>query len=96
MVNFMTTCYFPCLCEDCRAVVEVNLFDQPARCPTCKSEVVPYDDPTLSELPGEQTIASWNMDYELGRELELTDGTYRCPRCGQMTLQFMNTGLLWD
>jgi len=31
MANFTTTCWFPCLCEDCRALVEVNLLGRSCR-----------------------------------------------------------------
>jgi RNA polymerase subunit RPABC4/transcription elongation factor Spt4 len=26
----------------------------------------------------------------------LTDGKYKCPRCGKMTLTFKHSGLMWD
>jgi len=54
------------------------------------------DDPTLSEFAGEYTVVSWNMHEKLGRVLELTDGNYRCPQCGLMTLRFEDSGLCWD
>ena len=97
MRNFMTTCYFPCLCEHCRTVVQVNLLAKQKRCPQCKTtKVIPYDDPTLSECAGGRTVTSWNMEEQLGRELNLTDGNYRCPQCDQMTLRFTDSGLCWD
>lgn len=97
MLNFMTTCYFPCLCEHCRTVVQVNLLAEQRWCPQCKStKAIPYDDPTLSEFAGEHTVVSWNMKEKLGRVLELTDGNYRCPQCGRMTLRFEDSGLCWD
>ncbi len=50
MYNHMTTCYFPCLCEQCHTVVQVNLLSEPMQCPQCNAgAVIPYDDPTLSE-----------------------------------------------
>ena len=97
MRNFMTTCYFPCLCEHCRTVVQVNLLAKQKRCPRCKTpNVIPYDDPTLSESAGGRTVASWNIQEQLGRKLNLTDGNYRCPQCDQMTLRFTDSGLCWD
>jgi Zn finger protein HypA/HybF involved in hydrogenase expression len=97
MVNFMTTYYFPCLCERCHTIVQVNLLAKRKRCPQCKTtKVIPYDDPTLLECPGKHVVASWNMGKQLGRELKLTDGDYRCPRCGQMSLRFADSGLCWD
>jgi len=91
-------CFFPCLCERCRAVVEVDLLSKKLRCPKCKStKVIPYDDPTLSEPAGRGAeVAEWNAQEELGRVLTLTDKNYRCPQCGQMTLRFASTGDYWD
>ena len=57
---------------------------------------MPYDDLRLSGAPGEYVVASWNMKRELGRELLLTDGDYKCPACGAMTLRFSDGGALWD
>jgi len=97
MLNFMTTCYFPCLCGQCCNVVQVNLLVKQRWCPQCKSmKVIPYDDPMLSELAGKHTVVSWNMGEKLGRVLKLTDGNYRCPQCGRMTLRFEDSGLCWD
>jgi Zn finger protein HypA/HybF involved in hydrogenase expression len=97
MFSFETTCYFPCLCEQCHAVVQVNLLDKQLQCPQCEgAKVVPYDDPTLLEHAGSRSVGSWNVKEQLGRELKLTDGRYRCPRCGRMTLQFAEGGLMWD
>lgn len=95
--DFGTICYFPCFCEHCNNVVQVNLRAKQRRCPKCKSsKVIPYDDPRLSESTGTNTVASWNMEMQLGKELELTDGNYKCPKCGQMTLRFTDSGLCWD
>jgi hypothetical protein len=95
--NFQTTCYFPCLCEQCSAVVQVNLLAEQKRCPQCKTtKVIPYDDSVLSERAGTRLVASWHMARQLGRNLKLTDGDYRCPRCGQMSLHFKDSGLFWD
>jgi len=97
MLNFKTTCLFPCICENCHAVVQVNLLAKRKQCPKCKStKVISYDDPTLSGRAGKCTVTSWNMQVQLGRELKLTNGNYRCPQCGQMTLRFADSGLLWD
>jgi hypothetical protein len=96
MMSFMTTCCFPCLCEHCRAVVQADVFAQPARRPECKNEVIPFDDPALPGSPGGEVVADWNTVDELGRELQLTDGAYRCPRCGHLTLWFTSTGRCWD
>lgn len=97
MANFMTTCYFPCLCERCHAIVQANVLGKPIRCPECQAtDVTPYDDPRLVESAGPHIVAEWNIEAELGRPLSLTDGNYKCPRCGRMTLKFSDGDLLWD
>ncbi len=97
MMDFMTTCFFPCLCEKCHNIVQVNLLAKRRRCPKCKtSNPIPYDDTRLSESPGQDHVATWNMQEQLGRELILTDGKYRCPKCGKMALEFFDSGLCFD
>lgn len=97
MGNFGTRCYFPCLCEGCHDIVKVNLLATIKRCPKCRSKnLVPYDDPRLSDSPGQHTVAEWSMQDELGRDLRLTDGNYRCPKCGKLTLRFTDSGVVWD
>jgi len=90
-------CYFPCLCDNCHGVVQVDLLEEQIRCPQCEStKVIPYDDPKLSMRSGRTTVTEWNMAEELGRKLKLSDGKYRCPRCNQMTLQFTDGRSNWD
>ena len=97
MMNYETTCYFPCFCKNCHNVVQVNLLSKRKRCPKCKStKIIPCDDPSLSDNTGKHEVTSWNAKDKLGRELKLTDGNYKCPKCGQMTLHFEDGGLLWD
>ena len=94
-MSFMTTCNFPCHCGKCHNVVKVNLLESwwRRKCPECGSRrITPYDHPSLAGSPGENEVASWNMREELGRELKLTDGNYKCPRCGQITLRFERIG----
>ena len=97
MMNFTTTCYFPCLCGSCHNIVEADLLATAPQCPECgTANPIPYDDPRVLGSLGEQTVAEWNMQERLGRELILTDGSYKCPKCGKMTLQFADSGLCWD
>jgi Zn finger protein HypA/HybF involved in hydrogenase expression len=97
MRNSTTTCFFPCLCENCRSVVQVNLLAKAVKCPLCRApNPIPYDDARLWASPGHRHVAEWNMENRLGRKLELTDGKYRCPKCGQMSLEFRDGGLCWD
>lgn len=101
MADFETTCFFPCLCKRCSDVVQVNLLRKEMRCLMCGSrKVIPYDDLSLSpkrveSQEEEKLIASWDSE-ELGRILVITDGAYKCPKCGSMTLRFTRGGVLWD
>jgi len=97
MLDFRSVCHFPCLCEACQSAVEVDLLKRPLRCPSCgTSDPIPYDDPRLLGTPGSRVVAEWDMTELLGRRLELTDGTYRCPGCGNPTLHFSDSGLRFD
>ena len=97
MRNFMTTCYFPCLCEHCNFVVVGNLLAPIQECPECKSQkMIPYSDPALCGTPGNNVVASWRFEKLPEGELKLTDGYYWCPWCQQMTLRFVPDGLCWD
>lgn len=96
MLNFQTTCYFPCSCAGCSSVVQVNLLAKRLRCPSCgSSKVTPFDDPSLSRRTRGGMVTSWNSE-KVGRDLTLTDKPYRCPRCGELALRFEESGLLWD
>jgi hypothetical protein len=93
MRDFTTTCYFPCLCEACQGLVQFNLLDQDKRCPQCQGKrIIPYDDPGLLGTPGLKIVAEWRMQDQLGRDLQLTDGQYKCPRCNKYTLRFEESG----
>lgn len=52
-----------------------------------------YDQPELIGTKGNLTEAFCAMQDELGRNLVLTDGLYRCPKCGGMSLRFVATTL---
>ena len=99
MTDFEDVCWYPCLCEGCHAMVNVNLLAMPLRCPKCSSDkVTAYDDARLSLPPESQelySIADWDMTPRIDRPLILTNGRYRCPKCDQMSLQFQMSGL-WD
>ena len=103
--SFMTICYFPCLCERCRDIVQVNLIptkilnviSKKIRCPECKStKIIPYDSPNLIGSPGEKIVARWNPIKKGDRQLILTDGKYKCPKCENMSLKFDESGICWD
>ena len=96
MANFETTCTFPALCENCKKVVEINLCDKLHQCPECNSpNVIPYNDPSLSDCPDkpdDENIMEWNMDDKI---VILKDKPYKCPKCNEMSLWFLNAGW-WD
>lgn len=92
-----STCYFPCLCKNCHQVVIGNLLSKRPKCPDCKStRLIPYHDPCLIGVPGTKQVVGWKTFFEPIQEFELTDGKYLCPKCGNMTLEFSESGLLWD
>lgn len=87
-----TTCgelnLFPAYCERCEDVVEVNLCaDQ--KCPKCEGHVVPYTDSSLLGSPGDRNVVNCG-------DITLTDGAYKCPKCGKMSLHFEEGYMLWD
>ena len=97
MMDFDTIAYFPCLCNQCQSVVEVNLRAKIPCCPRCQStDVIPYDDQSLHFDPGLNSVTNLNLEEEFGRILSLKDGLYWCPKCREMTLRFWDTGLDWD
>lgn len=88
--NFHETCLFPAFCRGCHQVVEVNLLQPPLSCPECGGrEVTPYTDPSLAKGDGKDEMITWG-------EHNLTSGHYQCPACGEFTLRFIPSGLLWD
>lgn len=97
MMDFTTTCYFPCLCENCEEVVQGNLLSRRPRCPTCgTTRLISYDDSRLISKRGLNDIAEWNMQDRLGRILVITDGNYYCPQCKSSNLRFLDSGICWD
>jgi Zn finger protein HypA/HybF involved in hydrogenase expression len=97
MMNFMTVCNFPALCNSCQEIVQVNLLSERKLCPKCKdSQVIPYDDKKLVGKLGKNEIVSWNMEEQLGRVLRLTDGIYLCPSCEEYKLRFEPGDILFD
>lgn len=97
MSNYKYISYFPCLCENCNNVVEVNLLEKNLYCPDCNSDnVIPYDDNQLKGIEGDRVIISWNVQVALGRELKLTNGRYKCPKCKKTNLRFLGNFFNWD
>ena len=55
--------------------------------------MIPFSDPCLLGETGKHTVAEWRFHE---KPIVLTDGKYKCPRCGKMTLTFKHSGLMWD
>ncbi len=90
-------CYFPCVCRDCEDVVQADVSENNPKCPKCNSEdLISYADPRLLSFPGRNVVARFNMWGAVAGKpietLELNDGQYKCPRCGNRTLSFSATG----
>ena len=97
MRSFKYECLFPCLCENCNDVVEVNLFKGNLPCPKCSNEnLIPYDDDRVIGIKGDQNIVSWDVSCKLGRILTLKNGSYKCPKCENLTLEFWRLMFNWD
>jgi predicted RNA-binding Zn-ribbon protein involved in translation (DUF1610 family) len=87
---------FPALCRACGGFQVVNAKQTPLACPGCGSaDIAPYDDPSLAGEAGAKTVFAWTLAPEAGRTLALTDGAYRCPKCGEPRLRFFDEGF-WD
>lgn len=90
MATVGTLSLFPCLCPDCKEIVEGNLLEKPVSCPKCKaSGLVPYGQKGTTKGKGKRVAESWE-------ERNLTDRLYYCPKCDSYNLRFSNTGLCWD
>ena len=95
MQTFMTTCYFPGSCRSCRTLVTINVLEADCRCPTCKTPgVIPFGSAGIEYSPGTRVVVYWHVEYH--GKLELTDGSYECPKCGNVSLRFSEGDLLWD
>ena len=94
MATFKYQCFFPCLCLDCKDVVQVNLKGiLPLSCPDCNGgNVTPYNDDRLCSVKGDREI----INYYLGHDLVLTNGNYYCGRCGKSELRFQRLKFNWD
>ena len=97
MADFREVCSFPCLCRNCKDIVNANLLQPPLTCPECQSQrVAAYDQAELLEKEGHNVVTSWNVRDQIGRELKLTDGLYYCPCCETYRLRFVDFGIHWD
>jgi len=92
-------CFFPFLCRACRRMSVSDVTSRAVACDHCGSpDVVPYGHPEAMRAAG-PTIVLDCARYDTAwpaASLRLTDGQYFCPACGEFTLSFAGTGLLWD
>ena len=79
----------PSPCNNCKNVVETNLYNKRYRCPKCKRKVEPY----VEIKEGEEYLKSYGLTHEY--EYELEDKKYKCPNCSQLELTFEDSGC-WD
>jgi hypothetical protein len=57
-------------------------------CGSCGSpDIVAYDCEELVKDKG-KPVVTWNVEREIGRVLELTDGKYFCPKCKLYEMSF--------
>jgi Zn finger protein HypA/HybF involved in hydrogenase expression len=97
MSTFTFECFFPCLCENCSDVVQVNLLELNPKCPECDGEdIISYDNALLIGEKGNQVVESWCVQDKIDRELILTNGNYKCPKCKNESLHFESGMLFWD
>ena len=90
MLNHDKIDYFPGYCLGCNEIVQENLKDKFSTCPQCnRIDVVPYNNPELIGTIGKEII-------EASFDNVLTNGTYFCPKCRNMSLKFISSGLSWD
>jgi hypothetical protein len=86
MADHTTYAAWPVSCKACAAVTTANFKQSPLVCQPCKSpDVTPPTDLQWWKGDG-NVIESWGwLDPA---PLTLTDGHYRCPKCGEFELRF--------
>ena len=90
MLSFNKIDYFPGYCPVCKEILKMNLKDKLSICPHCeRNRLVPYNTPELIGTKGSEII-------EQTFDNELTNGTYFCPKCKNMSLRFIHGGIFWD
>jgi hypothetical protein len=87
--NHTTYSAWPVVCRSCQAVSIANFKSNPLKCLKCESVEVERFDTSENWRGDGEKVVSWD-------NLELTDGHYRCPKCGDFELRFDNGRMLWD
>ena len=94
MASFRHLCAFPAYCSSGGHLVIINMFDEPLRCPCGDIKTpVPYDDESLVGVIGERVVAEWRLGPQI---FQLTDGSYLCPECRELSLTFSVGDIMWD
>lgn len=94
MLSSGKECLFPAYCSQGDHLVTVNLLEQPCQCPDKHlTGPVPYTHHSQIGEVGNVEVSSWGFGSE---RIVLTDGSYFCPACHQLTLRFTKGGLMWD
>ena len=94
MANHTTYAAWPVSCKRCAAITTANFKQLPLICQGCESSDV-HPPADLQWWTGDgNVIESWDT-------LTLTNGHYRCPKCGEFELRFStNAGghstVMWD
>jgi hypothetical protein len=86
MANHTTYAAWPVSCTVCAAITTANFKQSPLVCKGCESsDVTPLTEPQAWKGDG-NVIETWGwLDPD---PLTLTDGHYRCPKCGEFELRF--------
>ena len=89
-LNYKEIEYFPGYCKNCNEVIQINLKDEFSFCKSCSRDIaIPYNDPELIGNIGQEIVSR-----SFGNVI--TDGTYYCPSCNNMSLRFLQGQLFWD
>ena len=76
--------------EKHKGPIELPLKDRKITCPECKGQnVIPYNDERLIGRKGDNIVINWGNH-------SLTNGTYYCPKCKEMRLNFTGPLMFWD
>jgi len=105
MSNFNEVLNAPAFCKRCKMFLVKNYLEQDPRCPRCKGKIHFYNDPALfkGDLTKEvEYVFHWrspdNFDLifpNIDNFFCLPNTDYMCPRCGKMTMKFIDVGF-WD
>jgi len=98
MSNFLEVCNAPAICLNCNIFLIKNYMKKLSKCSKCRKKVVFYNDPKVQEQVSESyesynDIFSWNIEKK--GTFRLPNTQYYCPKCNEMTMEFLDVGN-WD